>query len=95
MLTDGGNKYVWGLGLAYTVDQQDTAQVLHTDGLGSVRARTDSAGSIVETYETDPFGVATVGTLSQPFQFTGEQSGTPRGCTTCGHATMTQELADS
>jgi RHS repeat-associated protein len=42
---------------------------------GSVRALTDGSGNLVETYQTDPFGVpvATQGTSAQPFQFTGQQ----------------------
>ncbi|MBI2941918.1 MAG: hypothetical protein HYY04_15930, partial [Chloroflexi bacterium] len=42
--------YVWGLGLAYAVDGSGTAQVYHTDGLGSVRAITNADGKVVETY---------------------------------------------
>ena len=75
VLTDGTLKYVYGLGLAYTVDITGTVQVLHTDGLGSVLALTDSAGTVVETYQSDAFGVPTQtqGSSSQPFQFTGQQ----------------------
>ena len=75
VLTDGTLKYVYGAGLAYTVDSSGNVQVAHTDGLGSVRALTDGTGSVVQTYETDPFGVSTQtqGTSTQPFQFTGQQ----------------------
>jgi RHS repeat-associated protein len=75
VLNDGTRKYVYGLGLAYTVDITGTLQVAHTDGLGSVRAITDSAGTVVETYQSDAFGVPllTQGTSCQPFQFTGQQ----------------------
>lgn len=47
----------------------------HHDGLSSLRALTDSTGSLVQTYRTDAFGVptATQGSSSQSFQFTGEQ----------------------
>jgi hypothetical protein len=37
VLSDGSRKYVWGLGLAYTVDSGNNAQVYQTDGLGSVK----------------------------------------------------------
>jgi RHS repeat-associated protein len=51
--------------------------VYHTDGLGSVRALTDNTGSVVQTYQTDEFGVplasGTQGSNSQPFAFTGEE----------------------
>ncbi|MBI4492385.1 MAG: RHS repeat-associated core domain-containing protein [Chloroflexi bacterium] len=50
-------------------------EVYHEDGLGSVRAITDASALVVQTYQTDEFGVATLtqGTDSQPFQYTGEQ----------------------
>jgi YD repeat-containing protein len=59
LLDDGTRKYIWGAsGLAYTVDKSTAAvQVYHADGLGSVRAITDSAGSVVQTYRTDEFGI--------------------------------------
>jgi len=59
LLDDGARKYVWGAGgLAFTVDKGTAAvQVYHTDGLGSVRAITDSTGSVTQTYQTDEFGV--------------------------------------
>jgi RHS repeat-associated protein len=49
--------------------------VYHADGLGSVRALTDAAGAVVQTYETDEFGVPGLsqGTRGQPFGYTGEQ----------------------
>ncbi len=75
LLDDGTRKYVWGLGLAYAVDSSGSPLVYHSDGLGSVRALTDSAGSIVQTYLYDEYGVvtSTQGSISQPFQYTGEQ----------------------
>ncbi len=50
-------------------------QADHTDGLGSVRAITDGSGNLIQTYQTDPFGVPTQaqGSSTQPFQFTGQQ----------------------
>jgi len=64
-----------GWSLAYTVDTSGAAQVLHTDGLGSVRAITDSSGSIVQTYQSDEFGIPllTQGTSPEPFRFTGQE----------------------
>jgi RHS repeat-associated protein len=75
VLTDGSRKYVYGLSLAYSVDAAGNVQVYHTDGLGSVRALTDGSGNLIETYQTDPFGVPTAmqGASTQPFQFTGQQ----------------------
>jgi len=71
----GVTKYVWGMGLAYAVDLYNNVQVYHTAGLGTVRAITDGTGNLVQTYQTDAFGVPTAsrGTVSQPFQYTGEQ----------------------
>jgi RHS repeat-associated protein len=72
--------YVWGLGLAYsrvtTGGTTAVRHVYHGDGLGSVRALTDAAGAITDTYVADPWGVAGVGAGSsaQPFGYTGEQA---------------------
>ena len=51
------------------------ALVYHVDGLGSVRALTDSSKAVVQTYESDEFGIpiTSAGGSSQPFGFTGEQ----------------------
>jgi YD repeat-containing protein len=76
LLDDGSRKYVWGDGLAFSVDKTSGAvQVYHADGLGSVRAVTDSSANVVKTYQTDEFGVPvlTQGTSTQPFGFAGEQ----------------------
>ncbi len=75
LLDDGVRKYVWGLGLAYAVDTSGSPLVYHSDGLGSVRALTDSAGSVVQTYQYDEYGVVTSssGSATQPFGYTGEQ----------------------
>jgi len=45
---DSGYKYVYGLGLAYAVDSLGNPLTQHTDGLGSVRAETDSSGNVVQ-----------------------------------------------
>jgi hypothetical protein len=58
------------------MDGQNTVQVVHTDGLGSVRALTDGNGTVVQDYQTDAFGVPTATdgpNYQQRFQFTGEQ----------------------
>lgn len=74
LLEDGARRYVWGLGLAYEVEGS-AALVYHVDGLGSVRALTDGSKVVVQTYESDEFGVpiAASGGSSQPFGYTGEQ----------------------
>jgi RHS repeat-associated protein len=78
VLSDGARTYVYGLGLAYSVDSSNTLQVYHTDGLGSVRALTDGSGNVIQTYQTDAFGnplstPGTQGAAGQPFGFTGQQ----------------------
>ncbi|MGH2458094.1 MAG: RHS repeat-associated core domain-containing protein, partial [Chloroflexota bacterium] len=76
VLTDGTFKYIYGLGLAYAVDSSGNVQVYHTDGLGSVRAITDGSGNLIQTDETDEFGIPTSpqGTSPQPFGYTGQQA---------------------
>jgi len=78
LLDDGTQKYVWGAGgLAESVNKTSGAvAVYHTDGLGSVRALSDSTGNVIQTYQTDEFGVPTAiqGASTQPFGFTGEQT---------------------
>ena len=75
VLTDGSRKYVYGLGLTYTVDSGGNVQVYHADGLGSVRAITDASGVVNQTLQTDAYGVVTQsqGSVIQPFGFTGQQ----------------------
>lgn len=78
LLSDGGRKYVYGLGLAYAVDGGGNLQVYHADGLGSVRAITDASGAVLQTLQTDAFGVPaqSQGSVVQPFGFTGQQADT-------------------
>jgi RHS repeat-associated protein len=61
-------------GLAHTVDGAGALEAYHADGLGSVRALTDASGNVVQTYQTDEFGIPTLtqGASGQPFRFTGE-----------------------
>ncbi len=75
ILTDGALRYICGLGLTDAVDGSRNVPVSHPDGLGSVRALTDGSGTLIQTYQTDPFGVPsqTQGSSAQPFQFAGQQ----------------------
>jgi len=77
LLDDGTQKYVSVAGgLACSVNKTSSApSIYHTDGLGSVQAITDSTGSVVQTYQTDEFGVPTQAQAAspQPFGYTGEQ----------------------
>jgi len=74
-LDDGTRRYVWGLGLAYAVSGSGI-EVYHADRLGSVRALTDAAGTVIATYRSDEFGVpvSSTGSSTQPFRYTGEPS---------------------
>jgi RHS repeat-associated protein len=72
LLEDGAHRYLWGLGLAYEIEGGQ-ALVYHTDGLHSVRALTNSNKTVVQTYETDEFGVSISGGGTQPFGYTGER----------------------
>lgn len=67
-------KYIWGLGLAYSVDSMANINVMHSDALSSVRSLTDANGSVVATYQRDTFGKRTgsSGQSTQPFDFTGD-----------------------
>ena len=61
------------MGLASIGRAGGTPLVYRTDGLGSVRALTDAAGNVIQSYQTDEFGVPTErsGPSSQPFGYTG------------------------
>jgi hypothetical protein len=56
LLDDGERKDVWGLGLAYAVDPAGNVLVYHFDGLGSVRAVTDTSARGVQADEADAGG---------------------------------------
>jgi RHS repeat-associated protein len=81
VLTDGTVTYVYGLGLAYTVDGSNNVQVMHTDGLGSVRALTDGSGNVTQTFASDEFGNPTLtqGSSTEPFRYTGQQQDAETG----------------
>jgi len=80
LLEAGTRRFVWGLGLAYAVEG-GVALIYHADGLGSVRAITDATNAVVQTYESDEFGVpiSNPGTSTQPFDYTGEQRDSESG----------------
>jgi RHS repeat-associated protein len=67
--------------LAYTVDGSNNVQVVHTDGLGSVRALTDGSGNVTQTFSTDEFGNPTLtqGSATEPFRYTGQQQDAETG----------------
>ena len=55
--------------------RNSTASYYQQDGLGSITSLSNSAGALVQTYTYDSFGnrVASTGTLTNPFQYTGRE----------------------
>jgi RHS repeat-associated protein len=53
----------------------------NADGLGSVTSLANAAGSVAQTYTFDSFGkqIASSGSLTNPFQFTGRESDSETG----------------
>jgi RHS repeat-associated protein len=74
ILDDGAFRYIYGIGRIAEVSGTNPFYYL-PDGLGSVMALADAAGSVVNTYEYDVFGAIRASTGSQPnaFAFTGKQ----------------------
>jgi RHS repeat-associated protein len=76
LISDAGRKYIYGLTLAYETDQSGNFQAAYqNDGLGSERALTDISGNIIQSYQYEEFGAATMslGTSQQPFGYAGEE----------------------
>ncbi|MCL5256687.1 MAG: hypothetical protein M1319_02690, partial [Chloroflexi bacterium] len=74
VLTDTNSIYLYGLDLIAQQQGEDVSYY-HADGLGSVRNLTNSSGQIVGGYTYDVFGAvsSSSGTVSNDFQFAGEQ----------------------
>ncbi len=70
-------RYTQGPGIDEHLSMQRSGNVwyYHTDGLGSVTAMTDSAGTVVQTYSYDSFGniVSQTGSIQQPYTYTGRE----------------------
>ena len=77
LLEDGQRRYVRAGGSAYATDATGGTlrHVYHADGLGTVRALTDAAGSLTDTLQLDEFGAPAdvQGPNAQPFGYTGQQ----------------------
>ncbi|MBI4062291.1 VCBS repeat-containing protein [Candidatus Gottesmanbacteria bacterium] len=68
--------YVYGAGLESQGGSTSSSRVYPlTDGIGNTRFLTDASGTIIKSYEYDPFGNlrSTSGTGSTNFQFVGQQ----------------------
>ena len=76
-VTQGGNtestRYVWGAGLI-AQGKGNQASYYHADGLNSVKALTDAAGSTTDTYAYDAFGALAnkTGAAGNAYRYTGE-----------------------
>lgn len=66
-------RYVWGAGLIAEWRNGQPAYY-HADGLGSVKALSDGAGALTDTYEYAAFGevLGHSGASGQPYRFAGE-----------------------
>jgi len=74
LVQDGTQSYLHAGGVLAGVDGGNAATYPLTDGLGSVRGRTDGAGALVGTADYDAFGAARTTTgASGTFGFVGEQ----------------------
>ena len=75
LLVDGTTAYVYGPdGLPVEQINGSTVLYYHHDQLGSTRAVTNSAGTVVATYSYDSYGNLTgsTGSITNPFGFAGE-----------------------
>ena len=78
-------EYVYGSGIdeVLTMDRSGSTYYYQYDGLGSVSEITDANGEIIEFYEYDPYGEATILTtdhrplttssIGNPYRFTGRR----------------------
>ncbi len=84
VLTDGTNAYLYGPA-GEPIEQINistgTVYWLHTDQQGSVRAITNSAGTVVGTATYSPYGAvqATTGTITSPLGYAGAYTDTETG----------------
>jgi RHS repeat-associated protein len=87
LLQDRSSAFVYGPGgllLEQVIDDgagSQSAYYYHTDHLGSVRALTNSSGTVVNEYDYDAYGNVTsqTGTTYNPFGYTGEYTDSESG----------------
>jgi RHS repeat-associated protein len=75
IVQDGSTSSVTGAGgLPLEQISGSTVYYFHSDQLGSTRALTDSAGTVQQTYDYDPYGnaLAGAGSITNPFQYAGQ-----------------------
>ncbi|MEN6318470.1 MAG: RHS repeat-associated core domain-containing protein [Syntrophaceae bacterium] len=69
-------RYAHGLNIdePLAVQQGSTKSFYHADGLGSIVALTNAAGSVVQTYSYDSFGnITQSGGITQPYTYTARE----------------------
>jgi RHS repeat-associated protein len=73
VLSDGSATYTHGVAGLVSENRGGTTKVYHSDALNSVRALTNTSGTVTDTRSRDAFGgvVTTTGTTPTPFGFAG------------------------
>ncbi len=75
--------YVMGRGIdeVLTMDRSSTTYYYHFDGLNSIRNISNSSGTVLETYDYDPYGKITtsLSSIGNPYYFTGRRFDTEIG----------------
>jgi uncharacterized protein RhaS with RHS repeats len=76
MVQDAGGSYIYGPGgeIVEQIDGSGNAYYYHADQLGSIRAITNSSGSVANSYSYDAYGNTTTssGTVPNQFKYAGE-----------------------
>jgi RHS repeat-associated protein len=73
VLSDGSATYAHGVAGLVSENRGGTTKVYHSDALNSVRALTNTSGTVTDSRSTDAFGnvTTTTGTTPTPFGFAG------------------------
>lgn len=82
LLVDGTTAYIYGASSQPIAKLDGTAELTyHHDQLGSTRAITNDAGTVIATYTYDAYGApaGTTGSIAQPFGYAGEYQDTESG----------------
>jgi RHS repeat-associated protein len=76
MVQDAGGSYIYGPGaeIVEQIDNSNNAYYYHADQLGSIRAVTNSSGTVADSYSYDAYGntTASSGTVLNQFKYAGE-----------------------
>jgi RHS repeat-associated protein len=76
VLSEGNATYAYGASGIISENRGGTSKFYHEDALGSVRALTNTSGTITDSKSTDAFGmsISSTGTTPTPFGFAGAWS---------------------